>query len=75
MYYKKILVCGYLKNAAGTVCTEDYLQGYAYATGFERQHKPGTANRGRELPVEYVATHWGCPCIVMDGPVKPGHDD
>ncbi|MGO9486646.1 MAG: hypothetical protein ACLPX9_19070, partial [Rhodomicrobium sp.] len=71
VYWQKILVCLYLKNASTAVCSEDYLQGYAYATGFERQHEPGMANRGRALPIEYFATHWGHPRIVMDGPVKP----
>ncbi|MGO9486420.1 MAG: hypothetical protein ACLPX9_17895, partial [Rhodomicrobium sp.] len=71
MYWQNIWVYKYLKNAGTAVCKEDYLQGYAYAAGFERQHEPGTANRGRALPVEYFATHWGHPRIVMDGPVKP----
>ncbi len=71
MYWQKIWVCGYLKNVDTAVCKEEYLQGYTYATGFERQHEPGMANRGRALPVEYFATHWGHSCIVMAGPARP----
>ncbi len=45
VYWQKIWVCGYLKNATSAVCKEDNLHGNACATGLKGQCTPGMANR------------------------------
>ncbi len=44
VYWQKIWVCGYLKNATSAVCKEDNLHGNACATGLKGRSAPGMAN-------------------------------